>query len=108
MTKWQDVTPQIFLALLENSQIEAGQIIDVREPFEWDYYHLEHSTLIPMNTIPHRLQELNNALPLYIICAHGVRSVAVCHYLEEQGYSDIHNVTGGMAAVAGLKGFYYD
>jgi len=108
MTKWQDVTPQFLLDQLENGQVEASQIIDVREDFEWEFYHLETSKLIPMNTLPVRLNELNDTLPIYIVCAHGVRSVAVCNYLEEKGYSSLHNVTGGMAAIASLKGFQYD
>lgn len=108
MNNWQDVTPQFMLDLLNTRQVEASQIIDVREVFEWDYYHLDTSVLIPMNTIPARLHELNESKPIYIICAHGVRSAAVCSYLEEQGYSGLHNVTGGMAAIASLKGFQYD
>jgi hypothetical protein len=46
--------------------------------------------------------------PFYIICAHGVRSFAVANYLVEQGFIDVTNVAGGMAAVAELRGFQYD
>lgn len=108
MKNWQDVTPQSMLEMLENGDAESKQIIDVREQFEWDYYHLEGSNLIPMNTIPSRMSELDDTRPIYIVCAHGVRSVAVCNYLEEQGYSNLRNVSGGMAAIASLKGFQYD
>lgn len=108
MVNWQDVTPQLVLDLLEKGKIEGSQIIDVREEFEWDFYHMEASVLIPMNTIPARMHELDDSKPIYIICAHGVRSAAVCNYLEEQGYSSLHNITGGMAAIASLKGFQYD
>lgn len=108
MVNWQDVTPQLVLDLLEKGKIEGSQIIDVREEFEWDFYHMEASVLIPMNTIPARMHELDDSKPIYIICAHGVRSAAVCNYLEEQGYSRLHNITGGMAAIASLKGFQYD
>ncbi|MNH40150.1 thiosulfate sulfurtransferase [compost metagenome] len=61
-----------------------------------------------MSSLPQRLGELDETGPLYIVCAHGVRSEAVCRYLEEQGYSDLHNVTGGMSAIALLRGFQYD
>ncbi|MGO4544249.1 rhodanese-like domain-containing protein [Paenibacillus sp. 2TAB23] len=108
MANWKDVTAQFMLNLLENGKIAANQLIDVREEFEWDYYHLETSVLIPMNTIPNRLNELIDTMPIYIICAHGVRSAAVCEYLEKKGYSSLHNVTGGMAAIASIKGFQYD
>jgi rhodanese-related sulfurtransferase len=108
MNNWQDMTPQRLLDLLENGQVDEKQIIDVREAFEWDFYHLETSVLIPMNSIPARMGEIDDSKPVYIICAHGVRSAAVCNYLEEQGYNGLHNVTGGMAAIASLKGFQYD
>jgi rhodanese-related sulfurtransferase len=108
MKKWQDVTPKKMLEWVENGESEPKQIIDVRELFEWEYYHLEGSTLIPMNEIPSRMSELDDTRPIYIVCAHGVRSVAVCNYLEEQGYSNLRNVSGGMAAIASIKGFQYD
>ncbi|MDQ0058228.1 rhodanese-like domain-containing protein [Paenibacillus harenae] len=108
MTKWQDVAPEQLLAIMERGEADASQIIDVRETYEWDYYHLDRTTLIPMNTIPGRLDELPSNKPLYIVCAHGVRSEAVCRYLEGQGYSGLHNVSGGMAAIASLRNFQYD
>ncbi|MBD2869620.1 rhodanese-like domain-containing protein [Paenibacillus arenilitoris] len=108
MANWQNVTPEALLEGLGNGRIEPIQIIDVREPFEWDYYHLEGSIPIPMNTIPSRLGELDDSKTIYVICAHGVRSVAVCDFLDERGYGGIRNVEGGIAAVASLKGFAYD
>ncbi|GLX69017.1 rhodanese-like domain-containing protein [Paenibacillus glycanilyticus] len=108
MSEWKELEPEKLLELLAGGKIEPEQVIDVRESFEWDYYHLETSRLIPMNTIPYSLGTISDDKPLYIVCAHGVRSVAVCNYLAEQGYSSLHNVTGGMAAIASLQGFQYD
>jgi rhodanese-related sulfurtransferase len=108
MEKWSDVDPKTFIELLRSGELSPGQVIDVREPAEWDYYHLDQTTLIPMNTIPQRLQELPRDKPLYILCAHGVRSVAVCRYLQERGFDGLRNVAGGMAAVASFEGFQYD
>jgi rhodanese-related sulfurtransferase len=107
--QWTNIEPEIFLKQIKAGELTKTQIIDVREQEEWDYYHLEHSTLIPLQTIPNRLEEFqSNGLPIYIICAHGVRSVAACRYLNERGYSNLTNVAGGMAAVASLEGFEYD
>lgn len=108
MSEWKEFEPESLLKLLEEGQLEAEQVIDVREQQEWDYYHLQSSILLPMNTIPYSLGTISDDKPLYIVCAHGVRSAAVCNYLEEQGYSSLHNVTGGMAAIASLQGFQYD
>lgn len=102
------IHPADFVELLERWTDEDGWIVDVREPFEWEYFHLDGSTHIPMNTIPDRLAELPEDRPLYIICAHGVRSEAVSQYLAHNGFSSVINVLGGMAAVSGLLGFQYD
>ncbi len=103
-----DITPEQIVRMLEEERLGDAIIVDVREPFEWDYYHLEPSVLIPMNTVPERLDELPRDKPLYIVCAHGVRSAMVCNYLLSQGYTQIKNVQGGMSAVAMLRGFQYD
>lgn len=108
MDNWQDVEPERLLKLLESGEIEGEQVIDVREQAEWEYYCLPAATHIPMNSIPYALNRLPGDKPLYIVCAHGVRSEAVCRYLEEQGYDGLYNVAGGMAAVARLQGFQYD
>ncbi|MDF2961063.1 MAG: sulfurtransferase [Paenibacillus sp.] len=102
------ISPREFTAKLNNSELGDALIIDVREKMEWDYYHLEEALLIPMNTVPNQLEQLPRDKKLYIVCAHGVRSAHVCYYLREQGYEDVVNVEGGMAAVAMLRGFQYD
>ncbi|MDF2814723.1 MAG: sulfurtransferase [Paenibacillus sp.] len=102
------IHPKTFAEKLVDWSETDGVIIDVRESYEWDYYHLEQSQLIPMNTIPYKLEVLPQDTPLYIICAHGVRSETVSHYLAEQGFDKVINVSGGMAAVAELRGFAYD
>ncbi|GGD69449.1 rhodanese-like domain-containing protein [Paenibacillus nasutitermitis] len=108
MELWKDIEPDAFHLLASGGWLEPAQVIDVREQMEWDYYHLDGSLLVPMNTIPGRLDEIPTDKPVYIICAHGVRSTGVCRYLTEKGYSNLHNVNGGMAAVAALRGFQYD
>jgi rhodanese-related sulfurtransferase len=101
------IAPSELVAKL-GSLAEDEWIVDVREPHEWDYYHLDEAILMPMNSIPGRLNELPRDKTLYIVCAHGVRSEMVSRYLDESGYERVVNVTGGMAAVAALLGFEYD
>jgi rhodanese-related sulfurtransferase len=103
-----NIEPEHFNAMLLNKDITAAHIIDVRELPEWHYYHLEGTGHIPMNTIPERMRELPRDETLYIICAHGVRSAAVCDYMLQQGFTQIKNVEGGMSAIAALRGFSYD
>jgi rhodanese-related sulfurtransferase len=102
------IHPKPFTDLLEQDTGKPMVVIDVREQHEWDYYHLEHTLLMPMNSIPGRIHEIPQDQEVYIICAHGVRSEMVCGYLRENGFDQVINVDGGMAAVAYLRGFAYD
>jgi rhodanese-related sulfurtransferase len=105
----EEILPNQFLKWLEEHKVEVqGTVIDVREDYEWDYYHLEGTEWMPMQTIPARMDELPKEEPLYVICAHGIRSASVCDYLIRAGFTNSINVIGGMAAVSALKGFQYD
>ncbi|WP_409346569.1 rhodanese-like domain-containing protein [Paenibacillus sp. MBLB4367] len=104
----KQIDPEQLLALMADGSLDEAQLVDVREQEEWDYYHLGEAELIPMQTIPGRLGEIARDKPVYVICAHGVRSMMVCRFLEENSVGDVINVNGGMAAVASLRGFQYD
>jgi rhodanese-related sulfurtransferase len=103
-----NIEPEHFNEMLLNNEIIAANIVDVRELPEWHYYHLDGTKHIPMHTIPERIDELSRDETLYVICAHGVRSAAVCNYMLQQGFTQIKNVEGGMSAIAELRGFSYD
>ncbi|WP_166239290.1 rhodanese-like domain-containing protein [Paenibacillus turpanensis] len=101
------IHPEQFIRKLEAGELKEAVVIDVREQVEWDYYHIEPATLIPLQSLPFRLNELPEEKTIFFICAHGVRSRMACDYVKERGY-DVVNVEGGMAAVAAVKGFAYD
>lgn len=107
-TIMQHIDAARFVKLLQSNDGEELCVIDVREPEEWDYYHLEEARLIPMNTIPGRLDDIPDDRDVYVVCAHGVRSQMVCGFLEQQGRRNVINVIGGMAAVGAQLGFQYD
>ena len=75
-------------------------LLDVREPWEFDTCKIEGATLIPMNTIPARLQELDEDAEIVCICHHGARSMSVAAYLERNGFANVTNLTGGVHAWA--------
>jgi rhodanese-related sulfurtransferase len=102
------IEPELFNQKLSEGDIQAKTVIDVREIPEWNYYHLEESIHIPMNTIPEKMNQFDKDEILYVICAHGVRSAVVCDYMAKNGFTNVINVEGGMAAIAELRGFSYD
>lgn len=87
-------------ALFEKLACHEANIVllDVREPWEYDIAHIEPSILIPMNTIPDKLETLEKSKKIVCICHHGVRSYQVATYLEAEGFSDVMNLTGGIHA----------
>ena len=84
------------------SRLDAGEklvLIDVREPDEHQLTRIEGADLIPMNTIPARLQELDglaDEAPLIIFCHHGMRSLSVVNWLRQQGVEACQSMSGGI------------
>ena len=93
----RELTPQAVAALRDTTEI---QIIDVREPWEYEFCHIEGTLHIPLGQIPARLAELASDRPLIVLCHHGMRSLQVAHYLLSQGYQDVTNLSGGIDAWA--------
>jgi sulfur-carrier protein adenylyltransferase/sulfurtransferase len=81
-------------------QGEEIQLIDVREPFEYQICKLE-AELIPMNTIPMNLERIHTQNPVVVFCHHGMRSAMVIDYLEKNaGHTNLYNLEGGIHAWA--------
>jgi rhodanese-related sulfurtransferase len=83
-------------------KLDAGErvvLIDVREPFEHQVCHIEGAHLIPMNTIPTHLQNLDgmaDEATLVVFCHHGMRSLSVVNWLREQGVASCQSMQGGI------------
>ena len=77
------------------------QLIDVREPEEYDYCHLPGSLLLPLDEVPRRAAEIRTEGPVVLICHHGVRSAQALGYLRQHlGRLNVLNLRGGVAAWA--------
>lgn len=75
---------------LESTSIN---LVDVREPDEWEEARVPGVLHIPLAQIPERAGELPDGT-LHIICAAGGRSMQACEYLSAQG-RDTVNIAGG-------------
>ena len=85
-------------------RIDAGEklfLIDVREPNEYALTRIEGSQLIPMNTVPAAVTELETKSDeglLVVFCHHGMRSANVTQWLRGQGVENVTNLSGGIDA----------
>ena len=71
-------------------------LIDVREQWEYDEEHIPGVTLIPMNSVPDRLDEIPTDKEGVVTCRSGNRSGQVTDYLRQQGFDNVHNMSGGI------------
>jgi rhodanese-related sulfurtransferase len=73
-------------------------ILDVREQSEYDAGHIPGVTLIPLNDVPNRMNEIPKDKPVIVTCRSGNRSGQATDFLRQQGYTNVHNMTGGINA----------
>ncbi len=85
------------------SALDAGRpvsLLDVREPWEFQLARIDGSRLVPMNTIPARVEELDRDVHTVVVCHHGNRSLNVTHWLRRQGFDKVQSLRGGVDAWA--------
>lgn len=73
-------------------------ILDVREDYEFDSGHIPGATLVPLGQIPSRLDEVPRDKTVIAVCRSGNRSGQATNFLRQQGFDNVHNMTGGMNA----------
>ncbi len=88
---------EIDVEQLERALRDGAQLVDVREPGEFAVAHVPGAVLIPKGELAERLAELDTTRPIYLICASGGRSRALCRALLRDGVPVV-NVAGGMSA----------
>lgn len=78
---------------------DSTVLLDVREPYELLMDgRIAGATHIPMNDLPARLAELPTDAEIVVYCAHGHRSLTVANWLVRQGYANVKDLNGGLAA----------
>jgi glyoxylase-like metal-dependent hydrolase (beta-lactamase superfamily II)/rhodanese-related sulfurtransferase len=74
------------------------QILDVREPEEFTgpLGHIEGAVLIPLGELAERVGELVKDRPIVAVCRAGGRSAQATVLLQQAGFTEVANLTGGM------------
>lgn len=73
-------------------------ILDVREPVEWNEFHIPGAIHIPKDQV---IAKINDHMPdknhpIYVHCLGGVRALYAAHCLIEMGYTEVYSVTGSL------------
>lgn len=75
---------------------DTGQLIDVREPDEVAAGTLPGAVNIPLGQLAGRINELDPAKRVVVLCRSGARSTNACEQLTASGFDDVVNLAGGM------------
>jgi len=88
-----EITP---LELSERLRAGDVDLIDVREPHEWDIARIPGARLIPMGEFPGASSELDRDRDIVVQCRSGVRSGKVVRQLQAAGFTRVWNLAGGI------------
>lgn len=78
---------------------EDFQLIDVREGFEYEAANM-NALHIPLGNILTETDRIATDKPVIIHCRSGHRSAAAILQLEQQGFTNLYNLKGGIIAWA--------
>ncbi|MEN3048306.1 MAG: molybdopterin-synthase adenylyltransferase MoeB [Candidatus Caldarchaeales archaeon] len=92
------VTPEQLKEMLERG--ERVELIDVREPVEWEICHIPGARLIPLGQLTSRLHEIDQTKRIVVYCHTGQRSALAVKLLRDIGIARACNLAGGIDAYA--------
>lgn len=88
--KYETIDSNVAMTLIEQNAI----IIDVRTLDEYNSGHIEGAINIPVDNIDSINYDKNAIIILY--CASGMRSTKAASILVDAGYTNVHNLDGGL------------
>jgi len=75
---------------------EKLEIIDVREPYEWQIGHIPGARLVPLDRIAAEIPRLDKRKETILYCKVGERSMYAARQLADAGVSEVRNLAGGI------------
>ena len=76
----------------------AAVLIDLRSPAERAQKRIDGSLHIPLNHLMERVADIPPRRPLILHCAGGYRSSIAASLLQREGFTDVSELAGGIAA----------
>ncbi|QDT25459.1 Coenzyme A disulfide reductase [Gimesia panareensis] len=79
-----------------DADLSGFQIVDVRSQQEVDTFRFPDITHIPVDELRGRLHEVDASRPIITVCHTGMRAYVAARILQQSGFENVHNLTGGM------------
>jgi hydroxyacylglutathione hydrolase len=81
----------------------VGKVVDVRRPGKWQAGHIADAVHSPLASLAATAGALQKDQPVAVVCQSGYRSSIATSILEQQGFTRVTNVVGGMSAWRGAN-----
>ena len=78
-----------------------AQLIDVREPKEFESGHILGARNIPSSQLRQRYKEIRPDKPVFLYCQSGARSSRGAMFLKKKGYTQLNQLQGGFKTWSG-------
>jgi rhodanese-related sulfurtransferase len=99
---WQQLNPPAGIPVqqAQNMVQQGALLLDVREVSEFAEGHAPSARLIPLGELGGRLAEIAayKDKPIAVMCHSGRRSAKAVKLLQEAGYTQVSNISGGISA----------
>ena len=83
---------------LERLEDTDVAFVDVRDPHEYNAGHVPGASLLPVNSVYARREELPKDKDIIFVCALGQRSALACEMAAAAGFDRLFNLDGGTDA----------
>lgn len=87
---------EISVADAAAKRTEGAFMLDVRQPEEWNEFHMPGAILIPLGELEARLAELPRDQEIVVVCRSGNRSATGRDILRDAGFTEVTSMAGGM------------
>ncbi|MBE8712974.1 rhodanese-like domain-containing protein [Sphingobacterium hungaricum] len=91
----REITVQDLKSMIDRN--EEFQLIDVREPFEYEVSNLNGDN-IPLSGVVIESDKISKDIPVVVQCRSGKRSAQAIMLLEQEGFTNLSNLKGGILA----------
>ena len=90
------LAPEINTQTAKQMFDDGAFMLDVRTPEEWNQYHVDGATLIPLDELEARVDEVPRDREIIVICNSGNRSQVGRDILLNAGFANVTSIAGGI------------
>lgn len=101
----ENIDAEDFYFLFEN---EGYILVDLRSHQNFKEQHIKRSLSIPLDELPHRLNEFSSETKYLLVCKGGYHSMMAASILKRNGINQVVNISGGFDAVSAFQPQYVE